>query len=221
MSFKTLFSLQGNIGSGKSTLFKYLQDTLPNCYSQDLVFVDEPVDEWSNIKNSDNQSILELFYKNKKRYSFTFQMMAYITRLVLLRENIKQNKPNSLAISERSLYSDKHVFAKMLYDTGYMNKVEYTIYEKWFNEFNKVCKREKYIYIRTSPEIAYARILKRARQGETIPLDYIKKCHEYHENWLKNVDANNILIIDGDVNIYDCPEKLLEWRECIVDFLSR
>ena len=57
MSFKTLFSLQGNIGSGKSTLFKYLQDTLPNCYSQDLVFVDEPVDEWSNIKNSDDQSI--------------------------------------------------------------------------------------------------------------------------------------------------------------------
>ena len=40
MSFKTLFSLQGNIGSGKSTLFKYLQDTLPNCYSQDDVCVD-------------------------------------------------------------------------------------------------------------------------------------------------------------------------------------
>ena len=221
MSFKTLFSLQGNIGSGKSTIFKYLQDTLPNCYSQDIVFVDEPVDEWSNIKNSDDQSILELFYKNKKRYSFTFQMMAYITRLVLLRENIKQNKPDSLAISERSLYSDKHVFAKMLYDTGYMNKVEYTIYEKWFNEFNKVCKREKYIYIRTSPEIANARILKRGRQGGTIPLDYIKKCHEYHENWLKKVDANNILIIDGDVDIFDHPEKLLEWRECIVDFISK
>ena len=119
MSKPLIISIEGNIGSGKSTFIKKLEEHWNSSLQLDekkIFFLSEPVDEWLTIRDENDEHILSKFYNDQEKYSFTFQMMAYITRLVLLRENIKQNKPNSLAISERSLYSDKHVFAKMLYD---------------------------------------------------------------------------------------------------------
>ena len=54
-------------------------------------------------------------------------MLAYITRLNLIKETIKNN-PNAIIITERSLYTDKMVFAKMLYEDGYINNIEYQIF---------------------------------------------------------------------------------------------
>ena len=51
------------------------------------------------------------------------------------------------------------------------------------------------IYLKTSPEICLQRIKKRGRKGENnITLEYLKSCHEYHEQWLKN--ETNLLIIE-------------------------
>ena len=60
---------------------------------------------------------IEKFYKDQQKYAFSFQMMAYISRLALLRRVIREN-PNAIIITERSVFTDKEVFAKMLYDEG-------------------------------------------------------------------------------------------------------
>ena len=103
-----IISIEGNIGSGKSTLVDYLKN---NYTDKNIVYLQEPVDEWNNIKDENNITILEKFYANQTKYSFAFQMMAYISRLDLLRNSIKNN-PNSIIITERSLFTDKYVFAK-------------------------------------------------------------------------------------------------------------
>ena len=36
------------------------------------------------------------------------------------------------------------------------------------------------------------------QSGETIPLDYLVKCHEYHEEWMANMVNNNNIVIDGN-----------------------
>ena len=36
---------------------------------------------------------------------------------------------------ERSMFTDRNIFAKMLYDSKNMNELEYQIYNKWFDEF--------------------------------------------------------------------------------------
>src|SRR5690625_4689393 len=41
------------------------------------------------------------------------------------------------------------------------------------------------VYLRSTPEIVYERMLKRARSEEScVPLKYLQELHELHENWL-------------------------------------
>ena len=42
-----IISIDGNIGSGKSTVLKHLRERLSG--NKNFVFVDEPVKEWSKI----------------------------------------------------------------------------------------------------------------------------------------------------------------------------
>ena len=44
----------------------------------------------SNIKDENGVTILEKFYSDQNKYSFSFQMMAYISRLKLLKDTIYQ-----------------------------------------------------------------------------------------------------------------------------------
>lgn len=49
------------------------------------------------------------------------------------------------------------------------------------------------VYLRTTPDVVYERIRKRARSEETcVPFEYIKQLHELHEDWLirKKVGCN-------------------------------
>ena len=144
----TLISVEGNIGSGKSTLLDNLRNYYKN--NKTVVFLKEPVDEWENIKDKFGNTMLEKFYSDQKRYSFSFQMMAFISRLVLLKDTIKQNK-DAIIITERSLITDKSVFAKMLYDMGNIEDVEYQIYVKWFEYFVSEFPISKIIYVNCDP----------------------------------------------------------------------
>ena len=64
------------------------------------------------------KNMIEAFYENQEKYSFEFQMMAYISRLQKLQDTMKtaQEEKYDLIICERSLETDKNVFCKMLYD---------------------------------------------------------------------------------------------------------
>ena len=99
-------------------------------------FLSEPVDEWTNFIDEDGENILTKFYKNQEKYSFTFQIMAYISRLNKLKhkmEELKMVNQNSIIITERSLSTDKHVFAQMLYDDNKMEKIQLDIYNECIN----------------------------------------------------------------------------------------
>ena len=105
-----IISIEGNIGSGKSTLLGNLKKSLAS--TPGVVFLKEPVDDWATITDVDGVTMLEKFYANQKEYAFPFQMMAYISRLALFKNTIKEN-PGAIIITERSLNTDREVFAKM------------------------------------------------------------------------------------------------------------
>lgn len=96
-----IVSIEGNIGSGKTTLLANIRKTLGE--NKNIVFLKEPVDTWDTIRDAQGQTMLQKFYADQEKYSFPFQMMAYITRLTLLRTAIRQN-PDAIIITERSLY---------------------------------------------------------------------------------------------------------------------
>ena len=85
-----IYSIDGNIGSGKSRLIQELQKH--DAFDNKIVFISEPVNSWNEIKDKNEKTILEHFYEDKKKYAFSFQIMAYISRLVQLKRYIKENK---------------------------------------------------------------------------------------------------------------------------------
>ena len=123
-----IVAIEGNIGSGKSTVVRDLKTRLQD--DKKFVFLQEPVDVWETIKDeTTGENMIVKFYKDQKKYSFAFQMMAYISRLSILRNMVKHltkieleemNYSESktcnehIIICERSLFTDKNVFAKML-----------------------------------------------------------------------------------------------------------
>ena len=219
-----IISIEGNIGSGKSTLLENLRNHYDN--NAHVIFLREPVDDWEKIKDSNGNTILKKFYADQEKYSFAFQMMAYISRLKILRDaklNILNDTLSSkfVIITERSLYTDKYVFAKMLYDQGKIEDVCYQIYLKWFEEFAKDFPINYSIYVKTEPKKCYDRIHKRARDGEEfIPIDYLNDCHKYHEEFLDKTTNENKLVLDGNVDIYENKKIVDEWLKAIDEFIN-
>ena len=176
-----IYSIEGNIGSGKSTLVRILKEYFKN--NKKVIFADEPVSEWMSIKDNSGEDILSKFYKDQYKYGFSFQMMAYISRIAILRKLVKEN-PDCIIFTERSVHTDKKVFAQMLHDQGKIEQIDFIIYNKWFEHFLDEIDINAVIYIKTDPTKCFERIIKRNRKGEDIPLEYLQLCHEYHENWL-------------------------------------
>ena len=227
MSFEfTIVSIEGNIGSGKSTLLSNLRKHYEN--NSNVVFLKEPVDEWEKIKDENGETILKKFYADQEKYSFPFQMMAYVSRLKVLRDTLKTIKNDSenrniIIITERSLYTDKMVFAKMLYDSKKIEHVNYQIYLNWFDTFSYEYPVNKVVYVKTSPDICYQRIIKRSRTGEdNIPLEYLTSCSNYHDNMLNKENKEciclNQLTLDGNVDIYEHKNQVKEWIDKIHKF---
>lgn len=223
----TIISIEGNIGSGKSTLLANLREYFKE--NDDIVFLKEPVDEWAKIKDNNGITILEKFYADQEKYSFPFQMMAYVSRIKELRTTIKDKFKNGsrniIIITERSLYTDKMVFAKMLYDTGKIEHVNYQIYLNWFDTFSDEFPVHKIIYVKACPEQCCQRIAKRSREGEEhIPIEYLKSCSLYHDNMLDKTSddcvCKNQLILDGNVDIYENTRQLDMWIEEITKFIQ-
>jgi len=220
----SIVSIEGNIGSGKSTLMENLKKTYKN--NSQVIFLKEPVDEWENIKDSNGVTILEKFYADQEKYSFAFQMMAYVSRLKVLRDALNLIDTTSdkkyIIITERSLNTDRYVFAKMLYESGKMEDVFYQIYLNWFDTFSQEFPVHKIVYVKVEPNICHNRISKRAREGEDcIPVEYLDACHKYHEEMLQSNHINTEkLVLDGNVDIHEKTTQMEDWLISIKDFVK-
>lgn len=241
-----ILSIEGNIGAGKSTIIEKMKERMS---SDEVIFVKEPVDEWEHFRdNTDGENILMKFYADQTRYAFTFQVLAYTTRLALLRKTIRENPAAKVIVCERSLDADRNIFAKMLHDSGKMSDIEFQIYDHFFSEYSEKDEfrisqsppntpqirynLDGVIYIDADPEICSERIKKRSREGESgIPVEYLKSCRDYHENWLlKGKDLGNCkvlhIITDEDatydpLNNDDCGNRWIRQINSFVDKLKK
>ena len=187
--------IEGNIGAGKSTFLRYIEENTDFKVSQ------EPVDEWMNIKGEDNKSLLETFYEDIPRWSFAFQMNCFITRV----HNVKKMPKTGINFIERSILSDK-IFAKNCYQNHTMTKIEFDIYTRWSEWLkDKLCDNiDAIIYLRTTPEVSDERIKKRSRDGESnIPMEYLEQLHKHHDEWLLCEKEIPVLVLDANTIKYD------------------
>lgn len=194
MSSPILITLDGNIGAGKSTLLEAIRTNIPS-----VTVIPEPVGEWLSMTNEKGESLLSLFYSDKKRWAYTFQNCAILTRLMDTMKIIKEyqadlTKPHVI-ITERSVLTDRYVFAEMLHKQGIIDQLEWNLYLKWFNHFAADLPVKGIIHLATSAITSKDRIGIRGRTGEeSIPIEYLNDLDEQHNEWIRTSNLPTIQI---------------------------
>lgn len=221
-----IVSIEGNIGIGKSTLLDNLELSYKSNGITDVIILREPVEEWSVVRDENNESILKNFYRDPVKYSFSFQILILKTMVDLLLRTISDNPNCKIIICERSVKSSFNVFVKMQHHSFMMNKIEFQIYESIYKQtlLMENIRQHKIVYLYCRAEICFERIQSRCREGEDdIDLDYLKRCDRYHRLWLNDEDRNTIIKINMESNIeYDLNDKEnigCKWIDQIKDFV--
>jgi len=172
-----MFIIEGNIGAGKSTFLKLLQEKIPT-----VGVAQEPVHNWQ--KKVYGQSLLANFYQDPKRWAYSIETFAMICRV---RDHLIEQEKNETTFIERSIYSGHYCFSQNGYENGFMTTLEWQLYCQWF-EFlipGKCKTPAGFIYLSVDPDVAYKRIKKRNRLAEKqITLAYLKQIHQKHEGFL-------------------------------------
>ena len=140
-------------------------------------------------------------------------MLAFTTRLTMLKNTIKDNPDCEVIICERSLYADGNIFAKMLYDDGTMDHLSYQIYRRMYEDAISEFPLTGVIYLTIPPDLCAKRIVQRGRSGEeNIPIAYLEKCSKYHDTWLNNLNLEYqvIRMDEFDVNRFTQDGNLLD-----------
>ena len=170
MAEDNFIGISGLIGAGKTTLAKALGKLL------NLPVYYEPI-----IENE----YLEDFYKDMKRYSFSFQIYLLNCRF---RQHQQVLWSGTGGIQDRTLYEDS-IFAKVLYEDGNMEEREYKTYLNLFKSMSNFMKKNTLIiHLDCKPEESLERIKKRARGCETgITVEYLRKLYNGYEEFIKQI----------------------------------
>ena len=209
-----MFIVEGNIGTGKTTFLKALRQSLPH-----VIVALEAVDYWQNESN--NQSILQNFYTAPHRWAYSMETIALKTRI---REHIAQQASLTTHIVERSIYSGHYCFARNSFEQGFLNQLEWNIYQAWFNFLTaqQCLPPTGFIYLQADPKLSYERAIMRNRKGEeSIPLAYLQQIHDKHEDFL--VDKRNVhsSVINTPVLILDCSYDLLDDKKKLLNYVDQ
>lgn len=207
--------IEGNIGSGKTTFLNHFRKNDQVC------LLTEPVEKW---RNCSGVNLLDMMYKEPYRWAMPFQ--TYVTLTMLEQHTTYTDKPFKLM--ERSLFSSRYCFVENMCKNGSIHKGMYSILQEWYAFIDKTVniRADMIVYLRTTPEVVFERMRKRAREEEScVPLKYLQELHELHENWLIHkrcgpdipvsiVDAN--LGLDTIVSEYAKSEKqILKPKEAL------
>jgi len=180
-SQQLFISIEGNIGAGKSTVMRALHADYVS--SQEVAFVDEPVDRWIAAQTSEGTrvNLLEAMYSGEISNP-TFQLMALATRVGPVIAALRSNR---IVIAERSIWSDKTVFA----ENGLKDAATRAAYELAHASLSAALPsnlRSVLILLDVPIETALKRITQRGRPEEkSIDGAYLKLLEEGHARLAK------------------------------------
>ncbi len=185
--------IDGIIGAGKSTIGKFISDTLG------IPLFEELKDDG---KDSLAQRMLDLFYADQTRWSAIIQVMFLNDRFKDLK---RIEADGDYAVLDRSIYGDE-IFAKTIHERGQMTADEFAIYRDLLhNMLQHINPPQVLIYIDVTVDTAMERINRRARstEGDLIPRDYMEDLRRNYELWYEEFNL--------------CPKVRIDLNECALD----
>jgi deoxyadenosine/deoxycytidine kinase len=182
-----VITIAGTVGVGKSTM--------TNALAQALSFR-------TSFEKVDTNPYLDKFYDDFDRWSFHLQ-------IYFLAERFKEQKRifeyGGGFIQDRSIYEDTGIFAKMHYEKGTMNAVDYETYTNLFDAMVMTPyfpHPDLLIYLEGSLDDIIVRIKERGRPMEQqTPIEYWIEMHKRYEDWINQFNACPVLRLN--INDYD------------------
>ena len=189
---KKIYALEGNIGAGKTTILKIMENNF-----KDVEFVEEPVKEWQNLGG---MNLLDSFYTNPKRWGFSFEFYSMLTKIQALLKAANSDKP--IIIIERSILSNK-VFMDISKELGKLDKMEYTMLLNTYNFYLQHVYPQiaGVIYLDTPVDECIKRITKRNR-GEECSIE--KSYLELLKNKFDELADSSTMVAIRINGLYDC-----------------
>ena len=196
--------IDGVVGAGKSTLSEKVSKKL-----------DIPV--FYELTNDTTTNLLEEFYKDKKRWSFTLQIHFLNERFRMIKEIHK----NGGGILDRSIFGDR-IFAQMLNEDGWMTNDEFETYSTLLDNMLEHAKKpDLLVYIDCDLDTAVERIGIRGREMEqSVDEVYWKRLNEKYTNWYNSYDISPKFSVDAKSYHPDSDEDISEISNKILRYIS-
>lgn len=237
-------SIEGNIAVGKSTFARLLESAC-----SDWEVMAEPVSRWQSIQTvaakepdappqTTISNLLQMMYQDPQRWSYTFQTYSCMSRLRTQLQpppsRLLHSQGTPVQVYERSVYSDRYIFALNMFELDCINSSEWAVYQDWHTflveQFGQQVELEGIIYLKASPQTCLERLKRRGRtEEEGVKLDYLEKLHVQHERWLvektteihfEKLKKIPILQLDAGVEFQSDPEVQEEFISKVKNFFA-
>ncbi len=162
-------SIEGNIGSGKTTLSKLLADDMG---------------AFLLLEEFDDNPFLPLFYKEPKKYGFHVELSFLVDRYHQLRDFTKSN------IFGTPTISDYYLIKCLLFAKNNLSENEYRLFENFFQIVKENTPTpDLIIYLDASVQELQKNIRNRNRSYEQdIPDEYLAGISQQYNTFLKSTD---------------------------------
>lgn len=179
-------SIDGNVGSGKSSVLGRLQNDL------NVPTFCEPVRDWYRY--------LQEYYHDPKRWAFCLNLKVMTSYSPHIRQETTSN--DMISVWERHPFACRHVFTQLGIDCGYIDELESRVVDDVMKSMPWMLP-DVLIYIKTSPEVCRSRTIKRAREcEEELTQEYLEQVHNCYEKMIDTIKSNhkntNVWIVDGN-----------------------
>jgi deoxyadenosine/deoxycytidine kinase len=213
---KKFIVVAGNIGSGKTTLTRYL--------SRYLGFT-------PNYESVDGNPYLADFYTDMDRWSFPLQIYFLGKRFDSHRQIVEGTQS---VIQDRSVYEDCAIFAENLRRNGQMTERDFQNYHQIYTIMGNYFRPpDLVVYLKASLDTLKRRIAMRGRDYEaSIPVEYLAQLNGLYDEWIGGWTASPVITLPADeldfvhssvdcVSIFDLVEKALDLPPTLPGLVAR
>lgn len=170
--------VEGNIGSGKTSLVKMLTKEL-SAHSIYEEFSDNP--------------FLPKFYAEPEKHAFPLELSFLAERYHQLKKEL-----NTRDLFHKNIISDYYFIKSLIFAEITLPEDEFALYKKLFHIIHqKLPQPDLLIYLYSDVERLQKNISKRGRDYESqITDDYLKKIHKGYFNFLSQQNSFPVLILN-------------------------
>ncbi|EFC37538.1 predicted protein [Naegleria gruberi] len=205
-----VIACDGNIGVGKSTLCKVMQQYIHKEFSSSILLCHIEEDVEKNIE------LFKKYLSNQREYGLEFQkwiikdkIQQFLDKVSIWEdENVEQDK--IVVIMDRSLLADRFVFFRNLLEKKLMSQEQLQDYEQTFEKMSReypvnLFYPDFHIILEASIDVAMERINRRNRVGESSVYNknYLQMIEDFHLDMYKTLPVREGAIVyrhDNSIN---------------------